>query len=238
MAQMGGSLDPIVTLTAEARDLFIQTKKETGRSGELGEMLLYMLLEWALEAPILASKMYLKTNRQMPVHGCDGIHVGFDGNDLILHFGESKMYADLSAALTAIVESIKEYRASSTSRDNELRIIRKDLSTANLPVATANALRAYFNPYDTLSNRIRDSHACLAGFDSNIYERDPGATSEEVEQKLRLTYESRAESACELIARKVADAGLSKFDFTFFLLPFPSVDVARASFQSRLTGSS
>ncbi|WP_374545520.1 DUF1837 domain-containing protein [Rhodoblastus sp.] len=66
-------MDPWVLLVTEARDLFMRTDKETGRSGELGELLLYMLIEWVLKAPIVACKMYLKTSQQMPVHGVDGI---------------------------------------------------------------------------------------------------------------------------------------------------------------------
>jgi len=62
----------------------MRTDKETGRSGELGELLLYMLIEWVLKAPIVASKMYLKTSQQMPVHGVDGIHLGYEADEALV----------------------------------------------------------------------------------------------------------------------------------------------------------
>ncbi|MEO9823861.1 MAG: DUF1837 domain-containing protein [Paracoccaceae bacterium] len=65
-------------LHERARSLFIKAKKGSHRSGEAGEILLFILVEWLLEAPQIVSKMYLKTNNNMPVHGTDGIHAKFD----------------------------------------------------------------------------------------------------------------------------------------------------------------
>lgn len=57
-------------LFTEARDLFRTAK----RSGEPGEVLLYMLLESALAAPQVLSKLDLKTSSEMEVIGGDGVH--------------------------------------------------------------------------------------------------------------------------------------------------------------------
>lgn len=56
-------------LSKEARKLFIKAKMGSARSGEAGEIVLYILNEWILKAPQIVSKMYLKTNNNMPVHG-------------------------------------------------------------------------------------------------------------------------------------------------------------------------
>lgn len=93
------AIDPWMLLSTEARDLFMRTDDETGRSGELGELLLYMLIEWILKAPIVACKMYLKTAMQMPIHGVDGVHLGYESDKFIMYWGESKLsyYTRLSA---------------------------------------------------------------------------------------------------------------------------------------------
>src|SRR5664279_2445719 len=54
------AIDPWVFFATEARDLFIKTRDETGRSGELGEVLLYMLMEWVLSAPIPNVPLFLE----------------------------------------------------------------------------------------------------------------------------------------------------------------------------------
>ena len=54
-------------------------------------------------APQLIAKMSLKTNPKMPVHGADGVHVRYSKADkrLLLYWGESKVHADVGAAISA-----------------------------------------------------------------------------------------------------------------------------------------
>jgi hypothetical protein len=68
----------------------------------------YLLTEWILEAPQLLAKMSLKTNKEMPVHGADGVHVRFceDAQQLRFYWGESKLYADVGQGITAAVSSV------------------------------------------------------------------------------------------------------------------------------------
>ena len=58
-------------LESRARALFIKANQTTNRNGEAGELLLYLLTEWILDAPQLIAKMSLKTNadghRECPV---------------------------------------------------------------------------------------------------------------------------------------------------------------------------
>jgi hypothetical protein len=62
--------DKLMRLNAEAQHLFTSLEK----SGEGGEILLYLLLETVLGLPQLLCKMPLKTSGQMHYHGADGIH--------------------------------------------------------------------------------------------------------------------------------------------------------------------
>lgn len=232
-----GVMDPWVHLTTEARDLFIKTQRETGRSGELGEILLYMLIEWVLKAPIVACKMYLKTSQQMPVHGTDGIHLGYENDNLVLYWGESKLHATLSSALTDIASSISDHVKSPEKRENEIRIIRSNLNLDGLNDEARTAIKNYFNPYKPESNKLHNSYACLAGFDSTLYDEVASCEHGVCESTFCEKYEARIESACKLIVKKVKDADLHTFRFSYFLLPFPSVDDARSRFQDKLWGA-
>ncbi len=232
-----GVMDPWVLLQTEARDVFMRTDKETGRSGELGELLLYMLVEWVLKAPIVACKMYLKTAQQMPVHGVDGIHLGYESDKLIMHWGESKLHKTLPSALDDIASSISEFATDPTKYANEVRIIRGNLNLDTLDKDTRQAIKNYFNPYKAESNNLIESYACLAGFDSEIYEKVENLDHNACEIAFREAYAKRVESACQLITKKVKTAGLDNFRLSYFLLPFPSVDDARAKFQARLWGT-
>lgn len=228
-----GSADAYVRLTTEARNLFMKTHDETGRSGELGELLLYMLVEWVLQAPIVACKMYLKTSLQMPVHGVDGIHLGSNDAGLVFYWGESKLHEHLSSALDSVIESITEHAGSPEKHQNEVRIIRSQMNLTGMNASAQEALRKYFNPYEEESNKIKDCFSCLVGFDSTAYDRAGVDSFEEDFEKL---YKERADTAFSLIKQKIANSGLSSFHFIYFLLPFPSVDDARQKFQNLLWG--
>ncbi len=82
-----------VQLHQQALELFKRANKKTNRNGEFGELITYLLIESVLKAPQFVAKMSLKTNSQMPVHGSDGIHLGYDEQTgkLSLYWGESEM---------------------------------------------------------------------------------------------------------------------------------------------------
>ncbi|BAU38710.1 hypothetical protein APT_01628 [Acetobacter pasteurianus NBRC 101655] len=196
-----------------------------------------MLIEWVLKAPIVACKMYLKTSQQMPVHGVDGIHLGYEADTLIMHWGESKLHQTLPSALDDISSSITEYLKDPSKYANEVRIIRSNLNLGTLEEEARQAIKNYFNPYKPESNKLLESYACLAGFDSKLYESVAHLDHDECETVFQAAYEKRIDSACKLIADKVKAAGLNRFRFSYFLLPFPSVNEARAKFQARLWGT-
>ena len=229
--------DPLVQLVTEARDLFMKTKTETGRSGELGELILYMLVEWLHKAPIVACKMYLKTSHQMPIHGVDGVHIGFNGDSLIFYWGESKLHKAFASAIDDIVESVGNSIADTVSRDNEIRLIRANMNFGALTPVAMEALKDYFDPYKVQSNQLVDIYACLAAFDYSKYGDVEKFGVIESEEAFLAAYEARAETAWALITEKVKKANLHGRRFSYFVLPLPSVESARAAFQTKLWGN-
>lgn len=59
----------------------INSDKDSGAGGELGEILLYLFLEQDLQAPKLFSKVELKTSSNDYIKGADGIHFKFRTNN-------------------------------------------------------------------------------------------------------------------------------------------------------------
>lgn len=77
--QETGSPAKIIELKNKANALFTDLEK----TGEGGEILLYILTQEFLKLPQLLSKMSLKTSGQLHYQGADGIHVGFDDKNRI-----------------------------------------------------------------------------------------------------------------------------------------------------------
>lgn len=229
-------MDCYVALVSEARDLFIKTYEQSGRSGEFGEILLYMLLESVLNAPIIACKMYLKTSMQMPIHGTDGIHMGADNDNLIIYWGESKFHKEMNSAITDIINSVSSFSINTERRKNEIRLINSNLNIGTLNQNLKDEIKNYFNPYNEMSNKLIECHACLAGFDSTLYNKAKDIGSPSCETIFCELYRKEFQTIFDKIINKIRINKLETLRFSYFLLPFPSIDEARRKFQLKLWG--
>lgn len=225
-------------LSDEARHLFITARNSQRTSGEIGELILFIMLEAVLGAPQLVCKMTLKTSQHMPVHGSDAIHiaVGSAPNSVRLWWGESKLYQSLPQALDEVCQSIIEFLSLSQvrgARSRDLDIIRDHLSLTPDPVLSA-AILEYFDPYSPAYNQREEAFACLVGFNYGTYDQLSACPREEVRDFFRREYEKRIKSACKLFGEKLRANNLASQRVHFFLLPFPEVEDIRSRFFARL----
>jgi len=222
-------------LNEKARDLFIKAKKGSNRSGEAGEIILYILIEWLLKAPQIVSKMYLKTSNQMPVHGTDGIHARYDAAErkLYLFWGESKTYESLAGALGAALTSISEFIAYGKEK-REIEIVSGHLDLGEIDTPARDAILAYLDPYSEKSNLRISVFACLLIFDFQYV--DPGCSIDpsDIEKEFEERFRKEAETFLHDLSEKIGAKGLSGKRFEFFLFPAPSVAALRKDFQSKI----
>lgn len=227
----------IIEMVDRARNLFVAAKKARVTSGEPGELILFILLEAFLDAPQVACKMYLKTNKNVPVHGTDSIHIRLDKSSgrLMLFWGESKLYEDLSDGLSAIVTSIKSFitpTAGTAGRDRDISILRDhtNVPDKNLRKAILN----FFDPYSEKSNQRIEVFGCLAAFNHQFLNGCQTIPSADVEKKFLAEYQMRINSACRLFESKIRAAKLASFNFHLLLLPFRSLQELREAFYRKL----
>lgn len=228
----------IIRLGDEAKGLFIRAKNQLESGGEPGELILYTLLEWSLKAPRLVSKMYLKTNANMPVHGTDGIHLGFDDASglMTIYFGESKIYKDFSAAAKAAFSSMRELISNSGQISREIAILNNVSDLESLDEAFRRRVIEYINPYSaseaTLMKRI--VHACLLGFEYPAYKRILALPPDQVASAFELQYRKRIAGIWRVVERHYSKELPVTTNLHLFLLPFPSVDNFRKEFYKKL----
>jgi hypothetical protein len=221
-------------LASKAKKLFIKARKGSHRSGESGEIVLYILNEWLLKAPQIVSKMYLKTNNNMPVHGTDGIHAKYDAEAkaLRIYWGESKAYLTLDGALDAALKSIAEFREGG-GEDREIEIVSNHLDVDAWDPSAREALLDYLDPYSEASNKRIPTYSCLL-----VHERDYSLggdkATESIEKEFVEAINSAVEGFIEGVKEKVEKRGLASQRFEFFLLPVPSVQDFRDKFQEKI----
>lgn len=224
----------VINAHRRAVDLFIRAQAESNRNGEAGELILFLLTEWILEAPQIVAKMSLKTSSAMPVHGADGIHVRFDAatGRLTLFSGEAKLHKSLAGAVRSAVESIG-HAASHAARRHELDLVQRNLSLSGLDEASCQALLGYLDPFGPTSNDRVDAVTCLIGFDFKGYGELVGH-GHAAEAAFRALAAAELERAGTSFAKALADAGLAGKHIELFLLPLPSVADLRDLFQERI----
>lgn len=195
----------------EARQLFTTTQEHTGEGGEL---LLYALLERHLRVPQILSKMSLKTNTQMQIHGSDGIHAKIEADGVLaLYWGESKIVKKQSDAFTEAFKSTAPFLTNqSTAQDILLIQTYADIGDLSL----RSALLDYFDPKNSASAKCDTRAACLIGFPVDEYPSFPN--SPDAQTKITAQILKWHDS----VLKRVADFSLQKYKVEVFLVPLPS----------------
>lgn len=225
-----GSTSKIIELGKRAKHLFTDLEK----TGEFGEMLLYILVQEILELPQLISKMSLKTSGQLHYQGADGIHIKYNKLDdsLSLYWGESKMEKTIYSGLKNCFESLKSFLLDTYGYDStqtrDLHLITSNISENINNPELEDLLVRYFDLDDDLSNKLKYKGVCFVGFDSSNYPTAPlEATTKDLIEKFQTEMGDWLNTSSKQIKKHI---NLEKFEIHLFLIPFPSVQDFRTQF--------
>lgn len=220
----------ISKLNMKARNLFAKLPK----SGEGGEVLLSLLAEAFLDIPQLFTKMVLKTNSEIHVHGSDGIHAGTTKNGgLALYWGESKLYQDPAKGIQKCFESLSPFLlddgGSNGRQERDLQLMRDGLSIDD--PCLLSSLKRFLDPDDPLFNTMEYRGLCLVGFDLDSYPTAPNSKDlHKVKQEVETVFEQNKKQ----ILKRVKEETIESFIIEIFCLPFPSVEKFREAFRNEL----
>lgn len=203
---------------------------DLAKTGEGGEMLLFLLAERFLKLPQILCKMDLKTDSRMHYHGADGIYAGVTSEGILkLYWGESKIYTDATAAIRDCLNSLAPFLIESeheeAGRDRDLMLLsdKADLSSP----ALTDALKNYFDKSSVMSKRVQYCGVALVGFDAPFYPKDNArAVAEEILSASRTQLSGWSES----IGKRLSVEKLDDVELEIFCIPLPSADGFRAAF--------
>lgn len=238
LAEQTKDFSRIIRLGDEAKSLFIQSKNQLDMGGEPGELILYALLEWALSAPRIVSKMYLKTNANMPVHGTDGIHLQHDDETglLTVYFGESKIYGNFAQAAASAFESMSQLISNTGQISREIEILNTYSDIDALDQPFREKIAEYIDPYSSTASSLKKRivHACLLGFEYPAYKRILQMPPQDVSSAFERQYAKRVSGICRIIERHYCKSLPVTANLHVFLLPFPSLEDFRRRFYQKL----
>lgn len=181
--------------------------------GELGELLLFTLLDVYFEAPKILTK--IKTSRRMPVHGADAVHAQYKDGALRLYLGESKLHKAFSSAATKAVKSIAE---SIDNYEHEFDLIESNIDFPEMDISIRDELIGLLNPFNDDEFDPDILHTpCFIGFvKPEIFSDD--------EEVYKEQYIKLAEDYVGTFYSKIEVAGHDQNRTALLLLPFTSLD--------------
>lgn len=95
----------VVARAAEA----VYTSEKYQRRGEIGELLLHVVLRQVFGTVPAVSKWYLKDAANDTVKGFDAVHVIATPRSLELWLGEAKFYEDINGAIADVVQEMQRH---------------------------------------------------------------------------------------------------------------------------------
>lgn len=118
-----GYRNAVPLLRKAARTIY--NTQNTGRRGELGELLLHVVLtEFKKTVPAI-SKIYFKDSPNDTVKGFDAVHVVHADDGLELWLGEVKFYTTIGEAIKDVVEELHAHTSTLFLRTEFFAIINK-----------------------------------------------------------------------------------------------------------------
>lgn len=227
------------TLTDKARGLLrnhleikknpSSTIKET-EGGELGEILLYCLLESHLNAPKILTKLELKTSNQMFVNGADGVHLlKLNDKDYQLIFGESKLHSDLQQGIYKAFESIgKLLSQKGAKKDFEIELVSSQLVKEAYDENSYDLLKKIIIPSASKDEtNIDHSFGIFLGFNIDIDPDEKKMPNHEFREKIRAKITAQVNSLLTSINYQIKKAEFTGYNLYIYVIPFSDLEKTR-----------
>ena len=223
------------TLILEALDHLrgINSDKDSGAGGELGEILLYLFLEQDLHAPKLFSKVELKTNPNDYVKGADGIHFKFRTNEneekiLQLVIGEAKIRNELKSGIEDAFTSINSYISNNTQ---DVRLLDTHLMNQLIEDDEAEILKKYL-----LGDEVENKETIFGIFIGYSINYDGANDSnDKYKQNIKGANLQQVLSYKQKIIYEIKKYNISNYEFNFYFLPFHNALKDRKNIIDQLT---
>lgn len=208
-------------------DLFNKSLRKISQhtaKGELGELILFTLLDVYLNAPKLLSKVSMKSNPKMPVFAADAVHGQLVNGSLKIYFGESKVYKDFRSAANKAAVSIKNAKENYAY---DFDLLDSYIDFPNLDENLKDEIISTLNPYSSQENKIQIHSPCFIGFTQpDILYKD--------KNKLEKEYIKLSKKYVADFFSKIENKNININEVTLIMLPFGCVDILVNEFISYL----
>lgn len=205
--------------------------------GELGELMLYCLLESHLGAPKLLTKLELKTAPNDYVKGADGVHLlQLNEKSFQIVFCESKLYKDLEHGIREAYDSIKKMIDNGLSKIVfEKHLIDSNLLKENVSEDEMQLLKKILIPADNDEElEVDNSFGVFLGFDIPITEDERKVSNSQFRINIVDKVKQAVTQQIPMINRYLQREHFVGYQFYFYVMPFEELDTTRTTIIKNL----
>lgn len=227
--------DQLSTLISIAKD---KLREHSVNEGELGEILLYCLLESHLNAPKILSKMELKTSNNDYVKGSDGVHLlKISDKDYQLVLGESKLYSELSDGVSEAFKSLKKLIDNNLKKTNfEVTLVNSNLLKESFDTDAYEILKKIIIPSAKEDKTNIDySFGVFLGYDVLISEDESKLNNNEFRNVIREKIKKQAREIVSSLNFQIQKKDFIGYDFYVYIIPFTDLKNIRKKVIEEIT---
>lgn len=221
-------------LSKQARSKY---KNYIDNEGELGELLLFCILEGHLEAPKIFTKLELKTSNKLYVNGSDGVHLKKISHQRYhLIFGESKTYKKLNSALKSAFSSIKDFKEE-TNLEGEKKsgiffergLISSNIESVIFDDDESEILELLMYPDNKYKSNVKleDAFSIFIGYEIDISKEQMNYSSDEFSEVIKQKVIGQISNQKEKIYQLIKNNSLLGYTFYIFIMPFTEIETNR-----------
>lgn len=212
-------------------------RKAESNDGELGEILLYCMLESHLNAPKLLTKLELKTAVNNYVNGADGVHLlKIDNSTYQFIFGESKLDANLQSGIYDAFKSIN------TLLKDDLNKLRYEISLVNSNILKETAdeestiiLKKLLIPTENNEDlNIDHSFGIFLGFDIQITDEERKMRNSDFRALMSSKVEKAVKDVLPTINNQIKKNEFVGYSFYIYIIPFSDLNSIRKKIIEKL----
>jgi len=213
------------TLVNKAKE---KLRRYSANEGELGEILLYCLLETHLNAPKILTKLELKTAKNDYVKGADGVHLlKVTDADYQLILGESKLNSDLKKGIYEAFGSLEKLLNENKKLEFEIGLVNSQLVKEAFDDTLYQFLKKIIVPSAREDKTNMDySFGIFLGFNVDITDDELKLPNSEYRTVVRDKIKKIIEENVQAINYQIKKAGFRGYDFYLYLYLIPFSDLS------------
>lgn len=205
-----------------------------GKGNELGEMLVYALLEEKLGARKLMSRVEINNNSFNNESECESVHLlSLENKDGKLSyemvFGASNIVGDIQDAIDNAFEEIKKIE----SRGNkEIKMVEKTALNGFYRQDEIEFIKHHIIPEPGKSGDYEIAYGVFLGYTLGV--DSSGLSNNEYADKVLKRLELDIKNHATYIANKIQTNGLDGHSFYFYILPFDDAELDKKEIMEHI----